>query len=322
MTEPNGPRLALAGNQWISRYLLERLIEAGHAPRLVLNVPPDRSAGISGYEDLGPFCEAERIELYRPAGYGLKTKADRTALGARRIDALLVFGWGRLIPPWLIARCRLGVYGVHGGPKPPPRCRGRAVFNWALLLGCERFYLYLFRIDPGVDSGRIIETVRFDITAHDDCLSLYHKNCVVAGRLILHHLPAILDGTVRAAEQPAGEPSYLPKRTPEHGGIRWDAPARRIANLIRAVAPPYPGAFSFLDGVKLELHAAHVFDTQIRYDAPPGEIIEVFPGGHFVVATGDWPLYVRAYRCEDPSAIRRGRRFQLHSGESVPDPQL
>ena len=52
--------------------------------------------------------------------------------------------------------------------------------------------------------------------------------------------------------------SYFGRRTPEDGRIDWRQPAARIYDLIRAVAPPYPGAFSELAGVALVIAAARL----------------------------------------------------------------
>lgn len=314
------PRVAVAGNQWITKYLVEALVKAGRRPSLLINNAPDAAGRISGYVDLGDCAVEHGIDVYRPRKYSLKTAADRAALCNRPIDVLLVFGWQRLIPDWLIAHTRCGAYGVHGGPEKPPRCRGRAVFNWALLLGCERFYMYLFRLTPEVDDGDILDLVEFRITPHDDVLTLYHKNCVISTRMFLRQLPRILAGESQAVPQSNGEATYLPKRTPEQGGIAWDQPAGRIENLVRAVAPPYPGAFTFLGEKRCRIDRAHVFDPEIVYDDPPGTIVDVFPNGDFVVTTADEPLYVRGYSVEDNAPIAAGQRFRERSGEQPPDP--
>ncbi len=314
--------IAVAGNQWITEYLLNSLVRSGCRPSLILNIPPERSSNISGYVDLQTFGDRHGIDVYRPAAYHLKTDTDERALASREIDTLLVFGWQRLIPEWLIVQCRRGVYGVHGGPEKPPRCRGRAVFNWAILLGYSRFYMYLFRITPEVDAGKIVELTEFDITPYDDSLSIYHKNCVVSTRMFINNLPAILNGTVQLINQPGGTPTYLPKRSRESGGICWDDRAIKIANLIRAIAPPYPGAFTILGDMEVNIYQAHLFDTKIIYPNKPGMVVDVFPNGDFVVMTGDYPLYVRTYACADPSALISGAVFQRTSGVQLPEPNV
>lgn len=317
---PVPPRLCLAGNQWISEHLVGWLVEAGYPPHLLLNLAPERGQGISGYADLAPLAERHRIALYRPASYALTALEDEAVLADAGIDVLIVFGWQRLIPAWLIERCRLGVYGVHGGPEPPPRCRGRAVFNWALILGCTRFHLYLFRITPEADAGDILDTVEFEVTPHDDIVSLYHKNCVVTERMLMRQLPRILDGTARGRAQPASGATWLPRRRPENGGIRWGAPAARISDLVRALAPPYPGAFTTLDGSTVRVLDAHPFDAQLLFAQTPGTVIEVFPNGHLLVAASDQAVYVRRWEAPPGTAVRRGVVFAETSGVQLPDP--
>jgi methionyl-tRNA formyltransferase len=314
--------IAVAGNQWITEYLVQTLARDGWTPALLINLAPEAAAGVSGYRDLGALARARGIPLHRPRTYGLESDADRVALTGRTIDVLLVFGWQRLIPAWLLDHCARGAYGIHGGPEKPPRCRGRAVFNWAILLGCSRFYLYLFRLTPTADAGEIVDMTEFTITADDDIVSVYHKNCVLAGRLIARHLPSIVAGTVCGTPQPTSGATYLPRRKPEHGGIDWTAPVARVSNLVRAVAPPYPGAFTELDGMVVIIDRAHPFDRGITYAAEPGTIVEVFPNGHFLVQTGDGALYVRDYECPDRARVVAGRRFHVVSGVSVEDPAL
>jgi methionyl-tRNA formyltransferase len=316
------PRIAVAGNQWITEYLINALVANGVTPSLVINNDSADAPTISGYSDLGPLAAHHGIELYRPKAYSLKTDDDRAELTGREIDVLLVFGWQRLIPDWLIDHTTRGAWGVHGGPEKPPRCRGRAVFNWAILLGYQRFYLYLFKLTAEVDAGGIARLTEFEITPADDVLTLYHKNCIVSTRMMLDALPDILAGTVALEQQSAEGATYLPKRTPEMGGIYWDWDAKRIENLIRAVAPPYPGAFTTLDGAELKISRAHVFDDKIRYAAEPGTILERFPNGDLLVMAGDAPLYIREYAFGAVESLAPGVRFDVRSGRQPADPKV
>jgi len=317
-----GHKIAVAGNQWITKYLIERLCDAGYRPSLIINVGKEKSASISGYEDLAEVGNYYNIPVYRPELYSLKAECDREFLLKEDIDVLLAFGWQRLIPDWLIYHCQRGVYGVHGGPLPPPRCRGRAVFNWALLMGCETFYMYLMQIDPGVDSGDILAIEQFDITPEDDVCTLYHKNCIVSTKLFIENLTDILEGTCSPYKQNDSEPSYLPKRTPEMGGIDWSMPAKQIVNLIRATAPPYPGAFTLLEEMVVNISRAHIFDSKICFTQEPGEIIDLFPNGDFLVMTGDTALYVREYTCDNIDLLKKGLCFEPKCGIQPDWPEL
>lgn len=308
-------KIAVAGNQWITKFLIEKLIENNFKPSLIINCCPEKSLNISGYYDLEKNAELHGIELYRPDKYSLSSEIDKINLLARQIDLLIVFGWQRLIPEWLIEHTSFGVYGVHGGPEKPPRARGRAVFNWSILLGYQKFYMYLFKITPEVDSGKIVEMTEFDILDSDDITSVYHKNCIVSVRMILKNLPLIFQKKTELIEQSEENATYLPKRVPEYSGIYWDKPAKEIVNLIRAVAPPYPCAYSILNDNKVEIRRAHIFDKQIKFNAEPGVVLEVFPNNDFLVMASDYPVYVRDYVCENNFLLKSGDKFQIHSGQ-------
>lgn len=313
-------RIAVAGNQWITRYLLAALAEAGHAPSLVISMAKDWADRISGYEDLAPDAASLGAALYRPTRYAMKSAEDKKALARYDIDVLFVFGWQRLIPDWLIAHCSRGAFGVHGGPELPPRCRGRAVFNWAILLGFDRFHMYAFRLTPNVDDGDIVGLATFDILPDDDIVTLYHKNCVVSSRLFQDIIEKIESGLLRETPQPGAEATYLPKREPENGGIDWSASCKRVIDLVRALTRPYPGAFSDCERYRVTIQRAQMFDTKIVYDGAPGTIVDVFPNGDFVVAAGDGCIYVREWNASAGFVPRKGLAFRIVSGMPLPDP--
>jgi len=312
--------IAVAGSQWITQFLVEKLHASNLTPSLLISMGNEWSDRISGYSDLGELSCRIGAEIYHPASYKLDQSTDIEALKKYDIDLLIVFGWQRLIPKWLIDKVKFGVWGVHGGPEPPPRCRGQAVFNWALILGYERFFMYMFKITPGVDDGPIGAIAEFSITPQDDVLTLYHKNCLVSSDIFVKSIPKIFRGQLELAEQEDGLATYCPKRSPENGGINWKWPAAKIENLIRGLAPPYPGAFSFLCGERVFFSRAQVFDQKIKLTGQPGQIIETFPNGDFLVMAADEALYVRDWRFENNGKIEQGLVFDLSSGVELEDP--
>src|SRR5262249_17564836 len=85
--------------------------------------------------------------------------------------------------------------------------------------------------------------------------------------------PAIADGTAPRTPQDESRAKYYPLRTPEDGRIDWSAPASRIRNLVRALASPWPGAFTTLGRDTLILRRVALANGDAS--APPGTVSAV-----------------------------------------------
>lgn len=255
---------------------------------------------VSGYVNLRPFLKEENIPYTLPNSYSLKDGGDKEKILDLQIDMLLVIGWQRLIPEWWLEALTVGAFGMHGSNKPLPHGRGRSPMNWSLIQDKKLFFTHLFKYTPGVDDGDIVGRQIFDITPFDTALTMHHKNLLAMVKLCVEYLPSLLNDDVDFRPQESGlEPSYYPKRSPEDGIIFWEDATRDIYNLIRAVTKPFPGAFTYLDDKvenKLTIWRAIPFDTHLVWaDAVPGEILEVFYDGTFLVKTGDTSLLVQEY---------------------------
>ena len=146
-------------------------------------------------------------------------------------------------------------YNIHGSLLP--RYRGRAPVNWAILHGERETGATLHEMIGKPDAGGIVDQMAVPILGDDTALDVFRK-VTVAAELVLHRsLPAIVAGRAAARPQDLAAGSYFGGRRPEDGRIdpRWDK--ARIHDLVRAVAPPYPGAF-----VEVEGHVLRVLRTR------------------------------------------------------------
>ena len=85
--------------------------------------------------------------------------------------------------------------------------------------------------------------VRDEVT-YDDALAVFRKVTLAAEVVLTRSLPRLIEGTAPRTPQSPGEGEYCGRRRPEDGRIDWTRPAREIHDLVRAVAPPFPGAFA------------------------------------------------------------------------------
>jgi len=156
-------------------------------------------------------------------------------------DWLFSFYYRRLLAEDLLSAPTQGAYNLHGSLLP--RFRGRAPVNWAVLKGATETGASLHRMIGKADAGRLVDQQAVPILPNDTAMQVYNKVACAAEIVLMRSLPALLDGTAVETALDVANGSYFGGRTPEDGRIDWGQPALHIHNLVRAVAPPYPGAF-------------------------------------------------------------------------------
>jgi methionyl-tRNA formyltransferase len=283
----------------------------------------DRSAtdAISGFHYMKPVAEGLGVPFVEVESYALSRAEDRATLSKLEIDVLIVSGWQRLVPDWLIAQCKIGVIGSHGSPKGISGGRGRSPQNWALILGASRFSVSIFFIDPGIDSGNVIATRTFPLGVHDDISSSYAKVTAHCGEMMVE---AFRSGAIaeRRAEPQSEHGAYLPQRLPEDGAIDFARDADSVTRFVAALTRPYPGAFALIGGQKVVFFRARPFESTGLSGwqrALPGEIVMVLESGAFIVRVGEGQsIIVDEWSTENASQrlLRVGCRFESEAFES------
>ena len=283
--------------------------ETGHQiTHLITLAEGKASSKVSFYAADALKSAAEGRITHEARSYTLTAEEDRAFFSNAGLDVLFVLGWERLLPVDVLKMVRCGAYGMHGSPFGLPLGRGRSPMNWAILQGHVQFVTSLFRYSDGIDDGDIVGSKVFTISPRDDIGTLHLKIRLAMLKLAGLHLADILDGTAVHTVQPALTPTFYPKRTAEDGAIGWSASTQEIDRLVRAVAPPYPGAFTFLDGARLVIETARPFEAAFfPSTVPAGTILDVSPSMEaFVVKTGDGSLFVTRFSGAKISEIRRG----------------
>jgi len=248
---------------------------------------------VSGYVDVSKYCSHHNLKYLAVQSYSLKDESDKEKIKSEEIDVLLVLGWQRLIPNWLIEHVKLAVLGGHGSAEGITAGRGRSPQNWALILGKKSFSISLFRIDAGIDSGPVLLEKKFNYSDLDDIETSYFKTSWLMSDMIVELLAKGKQGLFLETPQ-TEEARYLPKRTADDGAIDWSLSVKEIHNFIRGLAKPYPGAFSFIEDLKVTFWVAIPFDIPIDHSQyEEGEICQTFANQNFVVKCSDSLLLVR-----------------------------
>ena len=249
---------------------------------------------ISGYRYLKQYCYDNSLQFTEVQSYSLSNKDDKDKILNLNIDILIVAGWQRLVPAWLIEHCQCiigshgSVYGITGG-------RGRSPQNWALLLGKNEFYISIFKIDAGIDEGPIIDNRRFVLSEFDDIKTSYYKVSWLTSQMIVDYVSNSSSLSEIGVKQ-GGNARYLPQRLPEDGEIDWSRTSKEIYDFIRALTQPYPGAFSFLGKNKIAIWRGRPFELEDHsHTYKCGEIVKVYSNRDFLIRTGDSFLCIDDY---------------------------
>lgn len=166
-------------------------------------------------------------------------------------DFLFSFYYRRMLGPALLAAARRGAFNMHGSLLP--KYRGRVPVNWAVLKGERETGATLHEMVAKPDAGRIAGQEAVPIGENDTAGEVFARVAQAAGRVLERSLPALLAGTAELRPQDLARGSYFGARRPEDGRIDWSSGARAVHDLVRAVAPPYPGAFTSLEGRRVRV---------------------------------------------------------------------
>lgn len=215
----------------------------------------------------------------REHGIAVITPADpagaelREAVAAAQPDFIFSFYYRHMLPVALLALAARGAYNMHGSLLP--KYRGRVPTNWAVLRGETETGATLHEMAAKPDAGAILGQTAVPILPDDTAAQVFDKVTVAAEQTLWRVLPALLAGEAPHLPNDLSQGSYFGGRKPEDGRLDWSKPAAEVYNLIRAVAPPYPGAFAELHGRRFVVARARLAApgspaAQAARDLPPG----------------------------------------------------
>jgi methionyl-tRNA formyltransferase len=205
------------------------------------------------------------------------------AIAAAAPSLIFSFYYRRMIPMSVLGAASRGAFNMHGSYLP--RYRGKAPVNWAVLNGETSTGVTLHHMEAEPDAGDIVDQERVPIGPDDTAIEVMRR-MVPAARLVLERqIDALKAGTAPRRPQDDAQATYFSGRRPEDGRIDWRLPAPRIKDLVRAVAKPYPGAFTAAEGRTLMVWRARL----ARGEGTPGTVLAATP---LVVAAGQGAIEI------------------------------
>jgi len=181
-------------------------------------------------------------------------------------DFIFSFYYRHMLKPEILACAKHGAYNMHGSLLP--KYRGRVPVNWAVIHNEKETGATLHQMLVKPDAGAIAAQQSVPILPNDTAFDVFQKVTVAAEMALNKALPSLIDGSIKLIEQNLAEGSYFSGRKPEDGRINWSQSAQQIHNLIRAVAPPYPGAFAEIAGKTLKFLRSRIISASPIHAQP------------------------------------------------------
>jgi methionyl-tRNA formyltransferase len=246
----------------------EKLVEAGHSVPLVVT-QPDRPRGRGMDVAFSPVKDAAtRLGIVVVQPGTIKNNAEfRSQLAAIRPDAIIVVGYGRIIPQWMIDLPRLGNLNLHASLLP--KYRGAAPIQWAIASGESVTGVTTMRIDAGLDTGDILMQREIAIGLEDTAETLGPKLASIGAGLMVETLRGLETGQVRPTPQDHAQATLAPILNKEDGRMDFSRSATHLFNRLRGFQP-WPGAFTTFQGKTLQVHRAQ--PRQHAAKLTPGEV--------------------------------------------------
>jgi UDP-4-amino-4-deoxy-L-arabinose formyltransferase / UDP-glucuronic acid dehydrogenase (UDP-4-keto-hexauronic acid decarboxylating) len=261
---------------------LAGLLGRGEAVTAVVTHADEPGEG-DWFESVADVARAHGVPVLTPASPNAPAVVSR--LAALEPDVFVSVWYRRLLADHLLAVPRVAAVNLHGSLLPA--YRGRAPLNWVLVNGERTTGVTLHHMTRDADAGDIVAQEAIEIAPDDTALSLYGRMVKTGVDLLLEWYPAVRAGTAPRRPQDHARATVVGRRGPEDGRVQWTWPARRIADMIRAVTHPYPGAFVGDGTARIHLWEGAVEGTAA---AAPGTVTAVDAGRGITVATGDGTL--------------------------------
>src|ERR1700691_589663 len=240
---------------------LDRLVEAGFKVQLVVT-QPDRPQG-RGLELVFSPIKERALQLGLPISQPESIKnndAFRAELTALKPEAIIVVGYGRIIPQWMRDLPPHGNINLHASLLP--KYRGAAPIQWAIARGETITGVTTMKIDAGLDTGDILQQQEVPIALNDTAETLAPKLATIGAGLTVTTLQGLQTESIRPRLQDHSQATLAPILKKEDALIDFSRPASEILNRLRGFQP-WPGAYSRFRDKNLQICRAVAIDRTL-----------------------------------------------------------
>ena len=271
-------------------HCLKALLSAGIQVDLVVTHQDDPNENV-WFGSVAKLCEDKKIPCITPNANQLIDLIPQ--IKKLSPDYVFSFYYRHMIPVELLVCAKIGALNMHGSLLP--KFRGRAPVNWAILHGETETGATLHIMEAKPDAGDIVGQSAVFIGPNETATDVFGKVSHAAVAVMEQVLPELIQGHIPRKTNNLAQGSYFGGRKPADGEIFWHQTAQQVHNLVRAVAPPYPGAFTDWQGQRMIVARTSLegpFPGQLDLQAPGIQVVDnqVFGvcGDHRAVEILDW----------------------------------
>jgi methionyl-tRNA formyltransferase len=294
--------IVIAGYSDVGFRCTKWLLDQGESVRLVYT-HADTPGETRWWESLSELATARGVPVRLVESLDDPSEIER--LRAIAPDFLFSFYFRKMIPARILEIPKAAL-NMHGSLLPA--FRGRSPVNWAILKGAEKTGASLHYMVEKPDAGDLVSQEAVPIGRDEDALAVSRKVGMAAVTVLERAWPKLKAGTAPRIALDLTKGSYYGGRKPEDGFIDWAQSAMEIHNLVRAVAPPWPGAFTDVFGPKVTIIKTRL-GAYGGHDTFPGKV-EPTEGSVIVYCGDDRPIEILAARPEGLADLDAGQ-FRL-----------
>lgn len=220
---------------------LQALIDSGIQIPLVITHADNPEENI-WFESVAKLCQEHQIPILLDPN--LQESEIQAQIARMQPDYLFSFYFRQMIPSSVLELAQLAALNMHGSLLP--KYRGRVPVNWAVIHGETETGATLHVMEVKPDAGDIVSQEAIPIGPDQTAYEVFNAVSLAAVAALKKVLPKLLIGQIPRRKNDLSQGSYFGGRKPADGLIHWEASSAAVYNLYRAVAPPYPGAFTML----------------------------------------------------------------------------
>jgi methionyl-tRNA formyltransferase len=287
-------RTVVVGNRKLARQVLRHTLEEGW--NVVGALVPEGSLATeqANFVPVDRLVSGTACSLHETSD--INGTATRDWLRGVDPDVCLCGGWSQIIGEASLDIPKRGFLGFHASQLP--KGRGGAPVNWSLINGADEVWISLFYYTPEVDAGDVVAQGSVPVESRDSVSTVFDALAIEACRLLSENRYALEDDTANGDPQSLANATYRPRRQPQDGLVDWGRSPVQQQDWIRAQTDPYPGAYTFFDGVRLTIWQCTSVEKPVE-DAEPGEVIHVEDGHGIDIRTGDGAVRLTRIQADD-----------------------